>query len=234
MSGRLRIVSANLWNGHADPEAFARLVESLQPDVVAVQEIAPEHAEALARVMRHGALVPARDHRGMGLALRRRAVVRRVALPYREAHVADVSLGDGVEPAEVLNVHILAPHAQPPWWMWRVRRGQVRALTAYLDATPRRHRVVVGDLNATPLWPAYRRLTARLADGAVQAARQNGHRPRPTWGPWPGAPRLLRIDHILVSGLAVEQVRVLAIPGSDHSAVVADLSLTPASAAQVP
>ena len=224
MSGRLRILSANLWNGRADPDAFARVVESLRPDVVAVQELAPEHAEALARMMPHGALAPARDHRGMGLALRRPGVVRRVALPYRDAHVVDVPLGDEV--VEVLNVHILAPHAQPPWWMWRVRCGQVRALAAYLDAAPRRHRVVVGDLNATPLWPAYRRLTARLTDGAVEAARQNGHRPQPTWSPWPGAARLLRIDHILVSGLAVHDVRVVPVAGSDHSAVVADVSAT--------
>ena len=224
MNERLRLLTANLANGRADARAFAELVETLAPDAVAVQELSPEQAEALAQVLPHGALAPARDHTGMGVALRHPGAIRRVPLPYRDAHVAEVAVG-APEPVELVNVHLLAPHARPPWWTLRVRRGQVRGLEAYLDATPRRHRVVLGDLNATALWPAYRRLAARLADGAVEAARHNGHRVQPTWGPGARTPRLLRIDHVLVSGLSVEGFRVVAIRGSDHSAVVADVSV---------
>ena len=43
-----RLLTANLANGAADPGAFADLVEAAEPDVVLVQELAPEQAEALA------------------------------------------------------------------------------------------------------------------------------------------------------------------------------------------
>jgi vancomycin resistance protein VanJ len=221
--GRLRILSANLANGLADPDAFADLVETVEPDVVAVQELAPAQAEALARVLPFGKLDPALDHRGMGVALRAPGSVRSLRLPYRSAIVAEVSGRADEEPVEVLNVHLAAPHVRPVIQRNRERRGQLRDVLAYLDARPRRHRVLTGDLNATPLWPAYRRLRTRFDDAAVEAARRIGRRPGRTWGPWAGSVRLLRIDHVLVRGLVATESRVLPVRGSDHSALVADL-----------
>lgn len=225
MTGRFRLVTANLLNGGADPAAFARLVRALGADVVAVQELAAAQAEALAGVLPFGQLEPACDHTGMGIALRWPGRVSQVALPRRAAYAAEWAL-DGVPGAalEILNVHIVAPHIQPTWRTLAQRRRQLVALEAYLDAAPRPHRAIVGDLNSTPAWPLYRRLARRLGDAAVEAARQNGHRPGRTWGPWPGAPRLFRIDHVLTAGLAVHEARVVGLPGSDHSAVVVDLA----------
>lgn len=222
--GALRILSANLANDRADAGAFAALVAAIAPDAVAVQELGPDQAEALARVMPFGALAPARDHHGMGIALRAPGAVRRLALPYRGAWVTEVQTSGGLEAVEVVNVHIAAPHVRPIRHRFRDRRGQVRQLLAYFEATPRARRVVLGDFNATPLWPTYRRLRARFDDAAWEAARRTGRRPQRTWGPWPGAPRLLRIDHVLVQGLRPATVRVLPLPGSDHSAIVVDLA----------
>jgi endonuclease/exonuclease/phosphatase family metal-dependent hydrolase len=224
VSRPLRVLSANLANGRADPGAFADLVESLSPDVVAVQELHPVQAEALARVMPFGKLEPAVDHRGMGIALREPGSVRSLPLPYRGAFVAELPDPGGVEPVEVVNVHLAAPHVRPIPVRLRDRRGQLRDLLAYLDAAPRRFRVLTGDLNATPLWPAYRRLRTRFDDAAVEAARRLGRRPPRTWGPWPGSVRLLRIDHVLVRGLVAHDSCVLPIRGSDHSVLVADLA----------
>ena len=221
-------MSANLWNGAAEPCAFAELVAELDPDAVATQEMTPEQADALARVLPHGVLEPARDFTGMGIALRHPAAVRRLALPCRDARIAEVrwesTAGARVE-LELLNVHVVAPHAQPHPTAWGIRRGQLRGLVRHLVASPRRRRVLVGDLNATPLWPVYRRLVAHLSDAEVMAARRHGRAVRRTWGPWSGSPRLLRIDHALVHGLAVEDFRVLRIAGGDHSAIVVDLAL---------
>ena len=58
MGSSLRILSANLASGGADPEAFAELVRRCEPDVVAVQELAPNQADALARLLPHGELSP--------------------------------------------------------------------------------------------------------------------------------------------------------------------------------
>lgn len=221
----LRILSANLANGRADAQAFADLVERVEPDVVTVQELVPVQAEALARIMPFGKLEPGTDHHGMGIALRAPGSVRALRLPYRSAFVAELT-GPDDEGIEVLNVHLAAPHVPPVTQRVVDRRGQLRQILAYLDATPRRRRVLAGDLNSTPLWPAYRRLRARFDDAAAEAARRIGRRPGRTWGPWAGSVRLLRIDHVLVRGLVPIESRVLPLRGSDHSALVADLDLT--------
>jgi endonuclease/exonuclease/phosphatase family metal-dependent hydrolase len=220
-----RLLTANLANGAADPSAFADLVEAAEPDVVVVQELAPAQAEALARVLPFGKLEPARDHHGMGIALRAPGSVRRLSLPYRSAVVAELAWPEDDDPVEVLNLHLAAPHVHPVVQRFFDRRGQVRDVIAHLGATPRRRRVLAGDLNATPLWPAYRRLRAHLLDAVADAARRSGRRPQRTWGPWSGSARLLRIDHVLVQGLAATATRVLPLRGSDHSALIADLRL---------
>jgi len=158
----------------------------------------------------------------MGIALREPGTIRRLPLPYRGAFVADVPFA-GDDTLEVVNLHLAAPHVQPLPRRLRERRGQLLDVLAYLDATPRRRRILAGDLNATPLWPAYRRLRARFDDAAVEAARRLGRRPARTWGPWPGSVRLLRIDHVLVRGLVAREARVLPLRGSDHSALLAEL-----------
>jgi vancomycin resistance protein VanJ len=220
---RLRVLSANLANGRAHADAFADLVEGAEPDVVLVQELTPGQADALARVLPFGKLEPARDHQGMGIALRDPGSVRRLHLPYRSAFVAEVPRAADEEPVEVVNLHLAAPHVHPVVRRLRDRRAQLDLVLAHLDSAPRRRRVLGGDLNATPLWPAYRRLRARFDDAAVEAARRMGRRPGRTWGPWSGSVRLLRIDHVLVRGLAAAETRVLPLRGSDHSALIADL-----------
>jgi endonuclease/exonuclease/phosphatase (EEP) superfamily protein YafD len=223
----VRIVSANLWNGAVDPRAFADLIERLEPDAVATQEMSPEQAEALARVLPHGLLEPSRDFMGMGIALRDPAPVRRLGLPCRDARVTEIRCersGTRLE-LELLNVHIQAPHVARSWGTLRSRGGQLRGLVRHLEAAPQRRRVLVGDLNATPLWPLYRRLAARLTDAAVLAARHHGRAVERTWGPWPGGPRLLRLDHALVHGVAVDDFQVLPLPGGDHCAIVVDVAM---------
>jgi endonuclease/exonuclease/phosphatase family metal-dependent hydrolase len=226
----LRLLTANLYNGAADPSALVELVRAHAPDVVAVQELGPEQAEALSSVLPHGVLEPATDFTGMGIALRAPAALRRVPLAYRDARVAllEPSAWPGLaEPLEIVNVHFAAPTARPLWRQPGVRRRQLRGLLAHLDSAPDRACAVAGDFNATPLWPAYRRLRTRFDDAVAGAARRVGRRPGRTWGPWSGSMRLLRIDHVLVQGLVATETRVLHLRGSDHSALVADLRLPP-------
>ena len=226
MGSSLRLVSANLANGAACPEAFAELVRRYAPDVVATQELGPDQADALARVLPHGELTPSRDHTGMGIALRHPGRLTRLAPIARNACMAQLEIADWPHlgrPLEVVNVHIAAPHRWPPWAQARRRHRQVDGLLAHLAAHPDRARAVVGDFNATPLWPVYRRVVARIEDLVLTHARAVGTRPGRTWPRWRGAP-LIRIDHAFGSGLAVEGVEVVDLPGSDHFALVVDVS----------
>ncbi len=227
MGGSVRLLTANLWNGAVDARGFAELVERSGADVVATQEMTPEQSRELERVLAHGRLEPARDHSGMGLALRHPGRLQSLPLPERPAHIArlDPSHWAGLPThLEILNVHITAPHVWPPWRTFPARRRQLAGLKGYLAAGCQRPRVLAGDLNATPVWPLYRRLAERLADAAHLAANGSGGRPRPTWAPAARGPRLLRIDHVLVERIRVERLEVVALPGGDHSGVLAELA----------
>jgi endonuclease/exonuclease/phosphatase (EEP) superfamily protein YafD len=221
----LRVLSANLRSGGADPDAFADLVRACRAEVVAVQELGPAQAEALARVLSHGHLEPRRDAMGMGIALARPARLARVPLGYRDAHAAELDPAQWpalAAPLEVLNLHI----RNPLMLSWRrARTVQLRRLLAHLDASPGRRRVLVGDLNATPIWPVYRRLAARLDDLALRDARRRGRRPARTWPRWLGRLRALRIDHCLARGCEVRRVEVHDLRGSDHCALFVELAL---------
>jgi endonuclease/exonuclease/phosphatase family metal-dependent hydrolase len=224
---RLRVVSANLWQS-ADPGALAAQIEELEADVVAVQELAAPQAEALGRVLPHGKLEPANDYTGLGIAMRQPGDYWRIAMPCRDARVARLTVdgaGNRKRQVEIINIHVLGPHAPPTLRTMRTRREQWRQLQGYLDNEPVEHRVVVGDLNATPCWPFYRRLAARMRDAARVVAERCGEPPVRTWGPWPGAPRLARIDHAFVDGLEVVDFRTVSVRGADHSAIVVDLAL---------
>ena len=116
---------------------------------MATQEMAPEQADALARVLPHGLLEPARDYTGMGIALRAPARVRRLGLPCRDARVADVHwAGPWRAPrARAAESARAGAALAPRWGHWHHRRGQLRGIVRHLEAAPQRRRVLVGDLN---------------------------------------------------------------------------------------
>ena len=228
----LRILSANLCGDRADSAAFAEVLVRNEVDIAALQELTVDTAEAVARVLPHGHLDRVTDASGMGIAMRLKGVVRTVPLPYCDAQAAvlDPSHWSVLDHRlEVMNVHFTNPLRQPPWRTWAQRRGQSRAVEAWL-AEPRRPCVVVGDFNSPPLWPLYRRLTRWGDDVMLRVAKRNGMRPEPTWSPlWTGRRRLLRIDHALATDLAVRSARVIHVDGSDHSAIMFDFDTSMAS-----
>jgi endonuclease/exonuclease/phosphatase family metal-dependent hydrolase len=223
----LRILSANLYRGRADPEAFAALVRDFGADVVAVQELGPSQAEALADVLPHGLLEPDEGYSGMGIAARRPAATTRVPRVERNARVARLEPCDWPElprGVEIVNVHITAPHEYPFWLQPFRRRTQLEAVLSHVAGNPELPRAVVGDFNATPLWPVYRRFAVHLEDVVRNYARARGERPGRTWPRVPGGP-LIRIDHCFASGLSAEHVETFVVPGSDHLALGVDLSV---------
>lgn len=227
MGRGVRLLSANVWNGRADPQALAALLRERDVDVAALQELGPEQAEAVADVLPHGVLEPARNHRGMGIAARRPVGHDRLPLPCRDARIGRLDPADWpglARPLEIIATHIMGIHVWPQWEALPMRRGQLHGLLRYLDEAPEGARILVGDFNAMPGWPVHRRLAKRLPDVAVRVARREGRRPARTWGPSARWPRLLRIDHALAEGVHVESFEVIPIPDGDHSGLLIDLS----------
>jgi len=227
LAGSIRVLSGNLWWGRADPEGLIELIREYQVDVFAAQELGPENAEAISSELPYGCLEPNDEYHGMGIALRRPASYERIPLHMRDARRSVLQPGDwpGLEcPVDLINVHFHAPHALLPFPSGLVRWRQAKGLDKFIEENPSDTRLIVGDYNATPHWPLYQRYARRFSDGAIAAAQREGRAVEATWGPRPGSPRILRIDHAMVRGLEVESFKVVAIPGSDHSALVFDCS----------
>jgi len=238
MGSHLRVLSGNLMNGRADPEAFVDLILESGADVAVTQELSPEQADALGRVFPYGRLEPALDFTGMGIALRGPAAFDRVPLACRDARIArlDPAHWPALSGAlEIVNIHFASPGLG--WFGWSryaLRRAQCRGLLEYLERTPGRTRAVLGDFNATPAWPLYRVIAQRFEDLALTHARSRGAKPARTWARWVGGPPLLRIDHCFGSGVRVDGFQVVAIRGSDHSGLVVDLSVEACAPPGVP
>ena len=216
---RIRLVTVNLFDGRVVPRDLHRFLDETDPDVVCAQEVGHNAARILGRRFEHGSLQPAFHWTGRALVSHLPIDVVPLALPYRGGYRGWLR-PPGAPPVEILNVHLANPLDLPKGPV--ARRSQVRALEAILADVPVR-RVLVGDLNSTPAWPAYRRLTRHLDDGVARWAEQQGIRPARTWAKWRGWPPLLRIDHVLTSGVSVVAARTHTIRGLDHRAVVVDL-----------
>jgi endonuclease/exonuclease/phosphatase (EEP) superfamily protein YafD len=219
---RLRILTQNLYNGRADVGSFMAALRSHRPDIVAVQELAPNAAEVLDEWGEAALLDPREDTTGMGVAVRGPAVFERLDFPFRSP-VSVLLTADSwnlENDLQVVNTHLVNPIARPILESRELRRrelGAIRDLVTGDSATAAQ--ILVGDFNSSPAWPLYRRLRKFLTDGAVAAGTA-----RRTWGPWPSSPRLLRIDHAFARGpIQVTSTRTINIAGADHRGLLVDI-----------
>lgn len=220
--GTIRVMSINLLVGRADHRALERVIEDVDPDVLACQELVPEHATIITRLLPYGHLDPTRNYHGLGIATRFPSQVERFPLAHRDGWRATLSADRWPSldrDLEVINVHIQSPVDSHPVRARRNRKSQTTAIIDHVREN-RRPRVLVGDMNATPAWRTYRRIAATMQDGPVAtgtAAR--------TWGPWWWAPRLLRIDHAFVDGALPLRSWIERIRGTDHAALVIEIDV---------
>lgn len=220
----IRLMTANLLHVHCDEVGFASLLDRVSPDVLVTQELAPPCARVIAATFPHHHLDPSLDFTGRGIASRLQAEFGDIPMPVRDGTWARMDV-DG-RPLYLVGMHLMNPIEFPWWRSVRTRRGQLDALfqwaaTHGVDISL----VVAGDMNSSPSWPAYKRLAARWDDLVADHAERSGAEPRRTWGWRPGWPRLLRIDHVFGTGVGITGVSVEVVEGSDHNAVVADLTV---------
>jgi endonuclease/exonuclease/phosphatase (EEP) superfamily protein YafD len=223
---RVRVLTFNLRSESTDPDAFRRLVEREDPDVVMLTEV-PDDAE---RLLPWDERYPHRimDGRGspMDVVLFSRWKPRKWSVDRSAASSLPVLTVDLCHPEiETRCFTLVGLHAARPFG-----RDGVRRQRAHLEVAAREVRgaatdavVLAGDLNLTPWAPLFRAFTRQV--GLKDTAKARGL--TATWlnrFPLLGLP----IDHILVdSGFDVVANRVGEDLGSDHLPVVADLELRP-------
>jgi endonuclease/exonuclease/phosphatase family metal-dependent hydrolase len=213
----MRLVTANLFNDRADPGAVGDLIQEVRPDLFCAQELGAAAAVVLRGEFGSGLVNPRDDCNGHALVARTDIRVERLDLPGRPALMTTVS--DHGRETLVMSIHLSNPIDGRR--AWDERRRQVDGVLARIEGVDRV--VIVGDLNATTGWKAYRRLRAVVEDGVLEWARRVSVRAAPTWGPFPGGRALLRIDHVMTRGVRVDSVSVRKVVGSDHRALVVDL-----------
>lgn len=217
----LRVLTANLYNGRSEAKAFADVLHIHSPDIVAVQELSDDTAQILEAWGSSHFLDPRDDTTGMGVAARFDAEFSRLEFPFRRPIRA---LFDGAswgfDVVDLISAHLVNPIARPLVHSKRLRSRELQALEALLSSSDTSHsRILVGDFNSSPAWPLYRRVSRLATDAAVAAGTA-----RRTWSYFPNTPRLLRIDHVFLQGAECRATRLISIPGSDHRALLADIT----------
>jgi endonuclease/exonuclease/phosphatase (EEP) superfamily protein YafD len=219
----LRVMTLNLRGPHAEAHAVVELVRRERIDVLSLEEVVPSQtvrlrAAGLEQLLPgHIEAPPTQDTRAS--AIYSRVPFARVPtpltgpLPIPEIR-ADIA---GTEVA-IAGVHPHVPNSS----------SAVRTWSAGMDAMPSADpngqlRIVAGDFNATLD-------TSKLQDlidtGYTDAADAKGDGLKPTF-PASGFKSLpVTIDHVLVDErIRVDRYAVESVPGSDHRAVLAELTL---------
>ena len=178
MSTLFRLMTANLLKDRTDPVLLEGLLDRIDPDLVMFQEMGAKAAEVLAARYDHRFLLPSIELEGRGVATRFQAECESLSLPWRPGVLAKLALDS--KTLVVAGVHMSNPIDFPWWRSVRQRSDQVTALISWADGESADAIVVAGDMNASPLWPLYRRLTDPWEDLVLAASSRSGTTPEPT------------------------------------------------------
>ncbi|MGJ5754554.1 endonuclease/exonuclease/phosphatase (EEP) superfamily protein YafD [Streptomyces puniciscabiei] len=216
----LRVLTSNLEFGRGTP-ALVPWIRALRPDVVFVEECeftcqATLEADFATGYPYRQAVRAAGSHGSLILSRR----------PLRPTAGVPGTMG---MPGAVADVHghavrLQLAHPMPPLPgqvdLWRRELGRLRAFAAADPAAPT---VLAGDFNATRDHAAFRHI---LDTGLSDAARLAGDDRAASWPARTAAVVGTQIDHVLLSpDFTATGARFLPVAGSDHRALVVDLTL---------
>ncbi|WP_207390431.1 endonuclease/exonuclease/phosphatase family protein [Rhodococcus sp. ABRD24] len=222
----IRVMQANIMVGSADPEALVQTVRERGIDVLTIQELTDPSVEALRaagleKLLPHQFLAPYATGGGGGgiysrLPLANGSRVDGMALTNLVTEV-DAGLA---RPVIVYDVHPVPAYIAPAAH-WTEDFDRLRDA---LDSTAGSDNVIVsGDFNATYSHSKFRDLRR---GGYVDAADQLGAGILPTYPTDKRYPAVVGIDHILTKGAAATSLERIAIVGSDHHGLIADVQLS--------
>ena len=224
--GSVTVMALNVGPAGVDVEALLAEVRARRVDILALPELTPPTLEAL-----EGAGVASDfayrvldvDWAGTGSGIFSRFpldTLERVpgSIFYQSRAVAAV-------PGVTGGVHLTAVHIDSPrpghTPYWRQELRQLGGLRPALPGPPLA--VLLGDFNASQDHREFRDL---LATGLTDAAQAAGKGLAPTWPANSQVPPFVALDHVLVSpGIGILDFATFTVHGTDHTAVVAELSL---------
>jgi endonuclease/exonuclease/phosphatase (EEP) superfamily protein YafD len=219
----LSVLSFNVYNGRADIASLAHIIAAERPDLVVLPEAGERYRNLLHSViggLEYNSWTTGRpdepDVEGIVVLATPSMGALHVRVLNRETKFSWIELTGGVLGAvRVVAVHTAAPvSGSVPAW-----RADLAALGRWCHSTPPPV-LLVGDFNATLDHPELRSLDCT---DVAAAAGQGLVGTWPTSLPaWVGT----QIDHVLVGGgITPNSARVLDLPGSDHRAVLARVTL---------
>jgi endonuclease/exonuclease/phosphatase (EEP) superfamily protein YafD len=227
----LRVISANLREGQADPGYLVRSARE-QADVIAFQELTPHEVDRLSAAgldatFPYRWLDPHAGASGVGVWSRspmhaaKRIGGYTFALVSAQIHIAGIS----TDPTVVV-AHTTGPWPQPIDG-WRRDLDRLPAtLLEVAEQTGGGPVIVAGDLNSTTDMRPFRGL---LRNGYRDAAEQSGAGIEPTFPADWRLPPFIAIDHILTRSCTATSLRTIKIPGSDHRGLAATVMMPPSS-----
>jgi endonuclease/exonuclease/phosphatase (EEP) superfamily protein YafD len=219
----LRVMTANMLVGTADPAAIVALVRAERVDLLALQEFTPQARDALAGAGLDALLPNRSTHPADGVggsALYSRFPLRDDGLrlnPEEFGQAKATVTVAGAAAFAVESVHTCAPSDPSRSACWAGSFGNEPPATVRGQV-----RLMIGDFNATLDHAALRGM---LATGYRDAADVVGAGLDPTW-PYDKLFPRVTLDHVLADRrVGVRRVAVHPLPGSDHRAVFAELVL---------
>lgn len=208
LDDRISTASWNLERGARSGEAAAAVLGILDVDLIALQELGPEHADAITSDTELATRFPGRvlhpdpGVHGQGLLSRWPIVRSEIAA---DPAVLEAVVDRGDLRVTVINAHPLAGRLDlagpiPVAFDAASRDGRLRAVRDRIDAAVARGEsvIVLGDFNVTPSEPGYRDLANGLRDAHVEVGVGPGWTWRPSSFEWAGL-GVIRIDLALSS-----------------------------------
>ncbi len=225
-SRAVTVMALNVGSTGVDSAILLAEARSRQVDILALPELSPPGLEALEKAG-IGADFPYRavdvDWAGVGSAIFSRFPLQASDRVPDSAFYQ--SRGTVTFPGTAWNINLTAVHvASPrpghtPAWRQELRQlGGTRQ-----EAASSAPAILLGDFNASYDHREFREL---LAAGFTDAAQASGKGMVPTWPAGSRIPPFVTLDHVLVTGgIGIRSFAIVAVPGTDHAGVVAELLL---------
>ncbi|GJF12464.1 hypothetical protein NGTWS0302_01890 [Mycolicibacterium cyprinidarum] len=226
----IRILSSNLYKGQAEASSLVGFARE-NADVITVAELTSEAAERFSRegineTFPYSHLKPAPGAGGIGMWSKYPLTVltaprhSRVTMPAARLRVPGVRL----DPL-LASVHIMSPVAGDHNTVddWRLGMAGAKEQLNFFARTAGPAAVIIGgDYNSTPDLRQFRDL---LTNGYRDAVEQTGAGFAPTYPSNTWHPPIIVIDHVLTRNAAATSIRTVDIPGSDHRALLATVTV---------